>query len=81
MKYGILDIVDNLWIGTEEGPKLYEDKTLAEIAAMVAAKRTNVPVIRYRAMPFDEGQSVRQKDEIATDKDSLTTLIELEEGR
>jgi hypothetical protein len=81
MKYGILDTIDNLWLGTEEGPELYEEQWLAKIAAMIAAKRTNVSLTRYRAMPFDESQSVRLKDEISTDKDSLTALIELEEGR
>jgi hypothetical protein len=81
MKFGVFDTVDELWIGDENGPKLFEFEDLAKLAAMIVDKRLKQPLGRSRALPFDEKQSVHYKDTVNTVMDSKQAIEELEEGR
>lgn len=78
-KYGLLDMVDNCWLGDETGPKLFDELWVARIAAQVADERLGYAPGRTRAIPYMEGP-VRLKDQVDTKMSALEALQKLEDG-
>jgi hypothetical protein len=80
MKFGILDTVDDLWMGDDNGPKLFDEEDLAKIAARIVDVRMGHPPGRYRALEFTQTE-VRRRDAVDTKMDTLEALTLLEEGK
>jgi hypothetical protein len=76
---GLYDSVDKLWMGSEEGPLLYEDPQLAKIAAMIVDRALGQPMGRTRAIPC-LATPVRIRDTKPILTDPVTALGKLEEG-
>lgn len=81
MKYGVFDTKDEVWIGAEDGPALWdeEDEALAAVSALIVDKQLDQPMGRTRAMPYSE-DTTHIRDYVEPVKDALTALVELEEG-
>jgi hypothetical protein len=51
MKFGIFDIKDNCWIGTEDGPLSYDVELHAKAAATILNERRGTLALRARTLP------------------------------
>lgn len=78
-EWGIFDTVEKVWIGDESGPRLFEERWLAKVAAQIVDVRIGQEPGTCREKPFTQ-QPVRLKDTVATQMDSLTALRKLESG-
>jgi len=88
MKWGVYDTVDNVWIGDDAGPVLYDNdpdkpeitgEFLAKASAQIVDMRLGQPPGRCRAREWVE-QSVRLRDTVDTKMSTLTALERLEGG-
>jgi hypothetical protein len=71
-QWGLLDTQDNLWMGDDEGPKLWDDRTLARVAEHVLSIQLGWPYGRLRVEPYESHG--KQRDEVRTLMDTLTAL-------
>jgi hypothetical protein len=78
MKFGLYDTEDNLWVGNDKGPLLYDDEALARVAGMVADRCLHQRLGRTRALPFQGGELKLHdhKPLLATATEALTQLEE-----
>lgn len=80
VKYGLLDIVDNCWIGDHHGPRLFDEFWIARVAAQVADVMVGNKPGTIMAAPYIE-YKLKLKDEVAVKMDSRTALKMLKEGK
>lgn len=83
MEYGIYDTQDDCWIGSDEGPKTYSDLTTARISAQVLEDQMFGGLgmkLRLEARELPD-QSWGLKDELAVQRDALTSLRRIEGGK
>jgi hypothetical protein len=78
--YGVLDTVDGLWIGNEDGPVLYESEDLAKVSARIVGVRLGHSPLRYRARLWQPCEMTK-RDTLPTKMDALKALTLLEEGK
>ena len=74
-KWGLLDTVDDVWMGTDEGPLRYNDHDLAMIAAEVFSRRMLWPITRIRAVEFTTADT--KYDELTPDISADEALREM----
>jgi hypothetical protein len=79
-RYGLYDTEGGVWMGDDDGPKLFEDESLARIAAQMMDVQLGQDPGRTRAKPFDELPK-RKRDEVATRMSSEEAISRLENGR
>lgn len=79
MMLGLYDTDDNLWMGNEEGPLLYEEEDLARVSAMICDRALHQRMGRTRAREFD-GRTVICRDSKALLETPTEALRKLEEG-
>lgn len=80
MSWGIFDTVDELWLGDDQGPRLFEDETVAKIAAQVADVRLRQDLGRSRAKEFPKGGYLKVKDELELKMSGLEAIKRIERG-
>lgn len=82
--YGVYDTVDKVWLGSGEatstGPKLFDDRAHAKVAARLVDVQLGVTPGRHREKKFPKGQ-LRLREIVPTKMTPLETLTGLEEGR
>ncbi len=81
MKYGLFDTRDSLWIGSDDGPLTYDDRTLAQCAAQVVSMQlfgTDLSP-RIQVKEYPEGPA-RLRDELPVKYDGETALRRIEGG-
>lgn len=67
-QWGLLDTEDRLWLGDDDGPRVFEDELLAQAAAVLWATQLDWPQRRVKAHPFTLDEPLRKRDEVlATD--------------
>ena len=88
MKYGVFDTVDELWIGDDKGPKLFDTEDprfgadaalFAQAAAQIANTQMGWPPTRLEARPYTL-QAVHLRDEVHTKMGPKAALRRLEAG-
>jgi hypothetical protein len=79
-KWGILDTEDNVWIGNDAGPLLYDNQGLAFVAARMSDVQLGYQPGRCRAAEFIP-QPVRLRDTVKAKCSPLKALEDLETGR
>jgi hypothetical protein len=81
-RFGIFDTKDNVWMGNEQGPLVYEYLLLARVAAQVMECQVFGTDMRcrYKAKPIPESE-FRHRDDIATKMSGVEALKKIEEGR
>ena len=69
-KIGLWDTKDNCWMGNVDGPLLYDDRDVAQIACQVVCAHLIWPATRIRPLPFtgaiqklDDLKPLRSSDE------------------
>lgn len=60
-KFGLFDIKERTWMGTQQAPLTYDDRQIAQIAAQVMCERLEVPMGRIKVEPFT-GANVKGED-------------------
>ena len=80
MTYGLLDTVDNVWMGDSSGPAKFGDFMLARIAAQMLDVQLGQAPGRTRAVEYIEGPK-RLRDTVETKLSPLAALQEIESGR
>lgn len=80
MKYGLFDTRDNLWLGDDTGPMLYDEFNLAKISAEIQAVRLGWDTLRIEAREFPTDQPMNLRDEVRAKKSSVEALKLIEEG-
>ena len=78
-KWGLYDTKDNCWLGDSDGPKLFDDESLAQIACRVIDVQTKTPAGRTRARIFNEGP-LKKKDEVKIYRSGEDAIERLESG-
>ena len=63
MMWGLYDTKDNVWMGDDEGPRLFSDSLVAQVAAQILDTRLRQEPGRTRPKEF-EPRELRLKDEI-----------------
>ena len=79
MSFGIYDTETNCWIGNNDGPRTFDDKVLADIAAQIVACQLGHPVIRYRGQEYSPAP-VRLRDVLEPRMTPEEALKRIEEG-
>ena len=79
MALGLFDIVDKCWLGNSQGPLLYDDPELAQIAAQVSAKRLGFNMLRIQVKPW-AGDAWVKKDDLETVMSGEDAVKHLEDG-
>ena len=87
--WGIWDTKDNLWLGDDDGPNLYQNETikglsitgekLAIIAAQIASEMLSDDPLRVQPKIYNE-EAVRKEDEIIARMNGAEAIKRLEEG-
>ena len=80
MKYGLYDEAENIWIGNEDGPALYEQKEVAKVSALVADACLRQKPGTTRAKPFPKHLQRRLRDQKAAIMTPAQALKKLENG-
>jgi hypothetical protein len=62
-QWGLLDVQDNLWLGDDEGPKIYDDLVIAMCARTVVSIQFGWPASRLRVEPYDSHGAKRDEVE------------------
>lgn len=79
MLYGIYDTKDNVWLGNEKGPRVFEDFMLARVAAQLAEMQVFGSDLGclYQAKEIKDGKFLL-RDEVKTKMSSLEALKRIE---
>ena len=77
-KWGLYDTVDNLWMGNNEGPLVYDVEQWAKLAAQVMNKQLGY-VLRIECRVYDESPK-HLKDEVKAVMSGVEAIKNLEEG-
>ena len=80
-KWGILDTEDRLWMGDGDGPALFDDEKVAQVAAMIVDVRLGQALGRSRAQKFTPRPGLRLRDEKPATMSALDAIRALEDGR
>lgn len=82
MQYGLYDTEENAWMGTDEGPLLFDGEIdeLAHVRARMVDAQLVWPAGRTRPMEWVP-QELHRKDEIPVKREALEAYIGLEEGK
>lgn len=87
-KWGVYDTIENIWIGDEKGPILYDNdperpmltgEFMAKVSCSMVAIRLGHSPTRYRPKEWVE-QPVRLKDSVDTKMSTLEALERYEKG-
>lgn len=79
-RFGIRDTRDNLWMGNDDGPHIYEDYFVAQVVAQMVEEMAGYGMGRCRAVPWDGGPA-RKRDDVKVLRDPLTALQRIEGGK
>ena len=77
--WGLLDTQDNVWMGTDIGPNIYTDYSLARIAAEIIDVKLGQELGRTRATEYRGGAN-HLRDEVKAKMSSEKALQLLESG-
>lgn len=87
MIYGLYDTEDNVWLGDEKGPMLFDTNTDplpgepgCKVRAMMCDAQLKWKFGRTEAREWHPAE-VRHRDSVDIKRDALTALTMLEEGR
>lgn len=80
LKYGLLDTYDHVWMGGDDGPKLFDQEILARIAAQVLDVQLGQEPGRTKATLYTEN-AWKLKDEVTPKMTPLTALKLIERGQ
>ena len=60
LRFGLLDTENNTWLGTDQGPLVYEDMQIARVARQIIAAQIPCSPLRISIEPFrrSEGRVV-----------------------
>jgi len=80
--YGLYDTKDNLWLGDDGGPRVYEDFTIARIAAQIwEIQITGTDMgARIQAREIEPTESWHLRDRVATKMSGIEALTKIENG-
>ena len=77
--WGLYDKKDNCWLGDENGPKPYEDKTIARIAAQVIADQLGYGELSKRIEARElPDYNLKLKDSVDTKRTALESIRRIE---
>lgn len=79
MAWGIFDTQDDLWIGDDNGPRVFEEEFIAKVAAQVVSDQvlgTDL-VDRFQAREIED-REWRKRDEITVKRTTLESLQRIE---
>ena len=62
LRFGLLDTENNTWLGTDQGPLVYEDMQIARVARQVIAAQIPCSPLRISIEPFTS--ATKKLDEI-----------------
>jgi len=62
LKFGLLDTENNTWLGTDQGPLVYDDMEMAKVARQVIAAQIPCSPLRISVEPFTS--ATKKLDEI-----------------
>ncbi len=62
LKFGLLDTENNTWLGTDQGPLVYEDMQIARVARQIIAAQIPCSPLRISIEPFTS--ATKKLDEI-----------------
>jgi hypothetical protein len=79
MTWGLLDTVDGVWMGNDDGPLVYEVEDIARVAAEMCDAMCGWPIGRARARPYEPSHK-RLRDEQKAHMSPVEALRRLEEG-
>lgn len=77
VRWGVWDNVDSCWLGDDFGPKLFDDKTLAQASCQLTAMQLGNDELRYSPKKF-KNVKLKLKDEVLPRRSSLSALRILE---
>lgn len=79
MSWGVLDTQDNLWMGDDRGPILFEDEMLARISSQIVSDQIlNTDLSqRFQAREYPGGPA-RIVDEITVRRTAVEALRRIE---
>jgi hypothetical protein len=80
-QWGIWDPVEQIWLGDEKGPRLFDSKMFARVAAELSDVVLGYPRRRCREKPFPIGEALRLKDQVDKKMSDLEALQGMEDGR
>lgn len=74
-EFGLFDVKDKSWIGTQDAALTYGDRVIAQIAAQVMCERLRFPMGRIQVEPFT-GADVKGEDlhPIVSAEEALSNL-------
>ena len=78
LKFGLLDTDTSTWLGTDEGPLIYDDVEIAKVARQVIAARIPCSPLRISIEPFTS--ATKKLDEIKP-KNTLEQALDLIDKR
>lgn len=76
-RFGILDIRDKLWMGSDEGPYIYEDYVIAQVCAQIIEEMAGYGMGRCRAVPWTDAPA-RLRDDVPVLRGPLAALQRIE---
>lgn len=77
--FGLYDTTDNLWMGTDQGPLLYDDEMIARVSAMICDRTLHQPLGRTCARVF-EVADLKLRDQKPLLETAVDALAQLEMG-
>jgi len=80
MQYGLYDTEDGIWFGDDDGPRMYDDYTLARVAAEMVDMQLGQEAGRTRAKEY-YAAPMRLRDTVAVELSPLEAYKRLEQGR
>ena len=78
LKFGLLDTENNTWLGTDQGPLVYEDMQIARVARQIIAAQIPCSPLRISIEPFTS--ATKKLDEIKP-KNTLEQALDLIDKR
>lgn len=79
MKWGVYDTRDNVWMGDDSGPKLFNDQLLARCAAQILDMRLRQAPGRTKAREYTT-PATQLRDSITPPMTTLQALKKFEGG-
>jgi len=78
-KWGLFDAKENIWLGTKEGPLLYDNEELGQIAARIVDVQLKQPAGRTRSVLYNH-TGTHLRDEVELKLSAEEALRRLEAG-
>lgn len=77
--WGLYDKKDDVWLGDDKGPTLYNEEIWARVSARITETQLGYEPGRLEAKSFD-WESLRKRDELKTQMSAVEALRRIENG-